>query len=99
MKNHADAILNCTAVAVSDSSVKEGYGTAAWGIEGETEDNRPLGRIIASGGQHNQSLYWSELTGVLAIIIMIKKIQNFMISKKREIEFACGSLSALNMAF
>ncbi len=82
VKNHAEAIRNCTAVAVSDGSFKEGYGTAAWVIEGETEDSQLLGRIIAPGGQHNQSPYRSELTGILAAIIMIKKKYKSIISKK-----------------
>lgn len=60
----ARAIQNREAVAVSDGSIKEGFGTAAWAIEGVDSSSRIVRKVVAPGDKQDHSAYRSELAGI-----------------------------------
>jgi hypothetical protein len=95
----ADAIRNHAAIAVSDGSYKEEYGTAAWVIEGDSAIGRILGRVIVPGGAHDHSSYRSELAGILAIMTITNKLCDFYDIDNGSVEIACDGRSALDKAF
>ncbi len=55
----ATAIRNCEAIAVSDGSFKDGYGTAAWVLEGGDCRGRIVGQVIAPGDEQDHLAYRS----------------------------------------
>jgi hypothetical protein len=95
----ADAIRNHAAIAVSDGSYKEEYGTAAWAIEGDDNNGRIVGKVIVPGGAHVHSSYRSELAGILAIMTITNKLCDFYDIKDGSIELACNGRSAIDKAF
>jgi hypothetical protein len=95
----AEAIRNRTAIAVSDGSFKDTYGTAAWVLEGDSSDGRIVGRVIAPGNDVDHSAYRSELSGILAVMIMVKHICEHHKIKEGAVELACDGLSAIDKAF
>jgi hypothetical protein len=90
------ALQNREAIAVSDGSFKNEYGTAAWVIEGADSHGRILGQVIAPGGPSDHSPYRSELTGIYSIMIMVNRLCEFYDIKEGENELACDGLSALD---
>ncbi len=95
----ATAIKSCTATAVSDGSFKDGYGTAAWVLEGTDSSGRIVGQVIAPGDSKDQSAYRSELAGIFSIMVIIEKHCYFYGILEGEITIGCDGLSALNRAF
>lgn len=83
----ATALRQDVAMVVSDCSYRETNGTVAFVLGGEYSVGCIVGTIIVPGNAHNHSAYRSELTGIYAMMIMVKT------------EFACDGLSALNRAF
>jgi hypothetical protein len=57
-----------------------------------------IGRVISPGTGSDQSVYRSELSGILAIMIMVKHICSYHHISEGSIELACDGLSALNKA-
>jgi hypothetical protein len=72
--NIALTITNGTAIAVSDGSFKSGDGSAVFIIEGTTQNHQIKGCVIAPGGKDTQSAYRSELSGILATLVVTNKI-------------------------
>jgi hypothetical protein len=95
----ADAIRNRVAIAVSDGSFKDTYGTVAWVLEGDNSAGCIIGRVISPGTGSDQSAYRSKLSGILAIMIMVKHICSYHHISEGSVELACDGLSALNKAF
>jgi hypothetical protein len=62
------AIKNNAAIAVSDGSFRQGFGTAAFVLEGYDQDQQLKGRVISPGCKEDHSAYRSELTGILATL-------------------------------
>lgn len=60
----AQAILQGEAIAVSDCSFKDKYGTAAWVLEGNNHRGRNSGAVIVPGNAEDQLSYKSELAGI-----------------------------------
>ena len=60
----ADAIWNGRAIAVSDSSYKDHFGTAAYVLEGDTGDHHIVAVMVVPGDHHSQSPFHSELAGL-----------------------------------
>jgi Reverse transcriptase (RNA-dependent DNA polymerase) len=94
-----NALKNGTAIAVSDGSYKETFGTAAFVLEGVNSNGRIVNTVIAPGNAHNQSPYRSELTGIYATMVLVQKLCKYYDISSGQIEFACDGLSALNKAF
>jgi hypothetical protein len=95
----AEAIKNGDAIAVSDGSFKDGFGTAAYVIETDYCRGRMTGKVITPGGLTDQSPYRSELSGILSILVLIKHLCEVHNISDGSIEVGCDGLSALNRAF
>ncbi len=95
----AQAILHGDAIAVSDGSFKDHYGTAVWVIEGGDQRGRILGRVIVPGGAEDQSAYRSELAGIYSIFIIVQHICKVYDIRSGSIELGCDGESAINKLF
>jgi hypothetical protein len=91
----AKAIRAGVAVAVSDGSFKDAFGTAAWVIQGETTEGEVLGRCSVPGPAEWQSAYRSELCGILGSVYCITNL----VAKKGittgKVRIGCDGLSAI----
>ena len=67
----AEAIWNGQAIAVSDGSYKDHFGTAAYVLEGDTDDHHIVAVMVVPGDHHSQSPFCSELVGLYGIIHMV----------------------------
>jgi uncharacterized protein CbrC (UPF0167 family) len=70
----AQAIREGVAVAVSDGSFKDSFGTASWVIQGNTTVGEVLGRCSVPGPAEWQSAYRSELCGILGSVHCITNL-------------------------
>jgi len=93
------SIQSFEAISVSNGSYHEGYGSAAWVLEGSTSANRITGVIETPGERDSQSLYRSELTGLFCIILMVTKLCDFYQIREGGITLGCDGESALAKAF
>ena len=75
--NLAEAIKNGTAIAVSDGSFSNEFGTASWVIEGANSHGRITGNNISPGDRLDQNAYRSELSGLYGIVLTIQAICQF----------------------
>jgi hypothetical protein len=94
----ASSIQNSSAIAVSDGSYIDTFGTAAWIIESE-ELTQISGRLITPGEPKVHSSYRSELSGLHCIIYIMHKICQFYNISEGEINFDCDSESAIDQVF
>ena len=94
----AEAIINGTAIAVSDGSFSKAHGTAAWIIQGVSGPGEVGGVLVVPGYPSDQSPYRSELAGLYAIMTAVEAICAFYNIKEGSIEVACDGESALNNA-
>jgi hypothetical protein len=91
----AQAIRDGVAVAISDGSFKDEFGTASWTLQGEDDYNAIKGRCSVPGPAEWQGAYRSELCGLLGIIycaITLAKKKGITTGKLR---VGCDGLSAL----
>jgi hypothetical protein len=70
----ASAIIQGTAIAVSDGSFKDHQGTSAFNIEGSSDQGRCVGVNIVPGEKESQSPYRSELVGIAGALEAIHGI-------------------------
>ena len=94
-----EAIHQSQAIAVCDGSYKEGFGTAAYVLEGSTSHNRLVAVNVVPGLTMDQSSYRSELAGLYGIIAMVQLICEQYMVTSGAIEVGCDSSSALNHVF
>jgi len=94
----AEAIINGTAVAVSDGSFAKAHGTAAWIIQDDSGSGEVGGSLVVPGYPSDQSAYRSELAGLYAILIAVETICVYFDIHDGSIEVACDGESALNNA-
>jgi hypothetical protein len=96
-----DAIKWGEAIAVSDGSFMDLYGTVTWVKEGYSMDGRITGRIITPENAEVKSAYRSEfmVDGILAIFTMVQNLDNFFILTGRGVELDSDGISALDKAF
>ncbi len=88
-----------TTIAVSDGSYKDTFSTAAWVLEGDTSTGRIVGHVIAPGNGVDHSAYRSELSGILAVMIMVKNLCVYHNIKEGSVELACNGLSTIFVAW
>ena len=67
-----ESIKQGTAVGVSDGSFKDEYGTACWIMEDAQGLERIVGLCEVPGFCDEQDAYRSELTGIYALILVVK---------------------------
>ena len=87
------------AVAVSDGSFKEEFGTACWIIENELGTERIIGLIDIPGSKKDHDAYRSELGGLYGIVTAVDILVEISKLKEGGIEIGCDGMSALNRAF
>jgi hypothetical protein len=64
----AQALTQCTAIAVSDGSFKNQQGTSAFVIEGHSAVGQLVGVNVIPGNAASQNPRWSKLGGVAGIL-------------------------------
>ena len=72
----AEAIRRGKAIAVSDGSYKEGFGTSAFVIESLSTGQRVKGCNIAPGHVDDQSSHRSELSGIAGIVTTLSLLSS-----------------------
>jgi hypothetical protein len=72
-----EAVQTGEAIAVCDGFYQDSYGTASWVIEGVTPGIRAQGCVLSPGGAKIQSAYRSELSGILAIMIVAQLLCDY----------------------
>ncbi len=95
----AQALQDGTAIAVSDGSYKDNYGTAAWTLQGSDEEGAIEGVNIAPGHPKDQSSYRSEIAGLYGIIAAIKCVCTYHQVTQGSIEVGCDGEQALYNVF
>lgn len=73
----ASTIQDREAIAVSDGSFKDQYGTAAWIIEGCDHCGKIVGKCIAPGGPQGHSPYWGKWMGFYATMLFVNNLCKF----------------------
>lgn len=93
------AIHQVDTIAISDSSLKDQYGTAAWVIEGCSYVGHLVGAAIVPGTNKDHSAYKSDLVGIYSILVAVKHICKYIHIKHGRIELGCDGKMALDKAF
>ncbi len=73
----AKAITQGEAIAISDGSYKDTYGTAAWVFKGAAATGRVVGSVVVPGSAQDQSSYRSELAGIYSILVLLRTYASF----------------------
>ena len=87
------------AVAMTDGSFKDKHATAAWGVKQDTDDKRYVARdtVVSSGHPKIQSVYRSELTGILALVRAVNVSCGPVESGQGSVEVGQDCLSAITI--
>jgi hypothetical protein len=96
----AQAIRDGVAIAVSDGSFKDGFGTSALVIEASDSTDNIIAVNIVPGNPDAQNLYRSELAGIfgqLTLVNVICKVHN--ITHGSITICGCDGMSALTKVF
>ena len=91
----ATAIQNNEAVAVSDASLKECFGTTAYVLEGPNSINRALGVNVVPGPIKDGDSYRCELAGLIGMITLINAICKRHQISQGSVNLACDNQSTL----
>lgn len=91
----AAAIISGRCIAVSDGSEKDGIGTAAWVLEGDSSKHRIKGLSIVPGSDADQSSYRSEYAGLYSLIYAVSKICEYHDIQAGTVELCCDGLGPL----
>jgi hypothetical protein len=94
----ANAIAQGEAIAVSNGSFKDLYGTVAWGFEGANDTGQISGAVVVPGSAKDQSSYRSELAGIYSILAFAKRLCVLYKMTTGSIELGCNGQSALDKA-
>jgi hypothetical protein len=95
----AEAIRQRKAVAVSDGSYKDEFGTAAYVLEGANSENRLVGVLVSPGRPEDQQSSRSELAGLYGVVVMVNLVCKQFDIKDGVIEVGCDSQSSLRNVF
>jgi hypothetical protein len=93
------AIQQGNAIAISDGSFQDQFGTASWVLEGTCAIGRIVGDVIVPGAARDHSAYRSELAGIYSILVCAKHLCDFFNITPGSIELGCDGQSALDKAF
>jgi len=94
-----EAIRTGMAIAVSDGSFKDMFGTAALVIKGEDSDNRVLAVNVTPGDPEDQSSYCSKLSGIFGVVTLVNLICEVFSISSGEITSGCNGIEALKSSF
>ena len=92
----ADCIRAGTAVGVSDGSLKDGFGTAAYVLEGASQHNRLRGVNKVPGPICEGDSHRCELAGIYGILTVVECICEHHEILSGRIHLACDNQSAVN---
>ncbi len=95
----AAAIATGEAIAISDGSFQDQYGTAAWVFEGIDAIGRVTGAVVVPGSAKDQSAYRSELAGIYTIVLFTMKLCDFYQIMTGSVELGCDGQPALDKSF
>jgi len=93
------AILEGSAIAISDGSYKNFFGTVSWTIGNPEVAALLSGQAVCPGAAPDMDSYRSELAGIYCIMAVVKKFCSFHHIEEGSIEIGCDGLSALDIAF
>jgi hypothetical protein len=68
-----EAIQERSAMAISDGSYKNTFGTAAWTIGNPDTTSLLSGQVVCQGKADDMDSYRSELAGIYCIMIVVEK--------------------------
>jgi hypothetical protein len=92
----AQAIRDGKAIALSDGSFKDGFGTSALVIEAEDSDDNIIAVDVVPGNTDDQGSYRSELAGIFGQVIMVDTICKVHGITQGAIECGCDGEGAIN---
>jgi len=95
----AEAIQEGSAMAISNGSYKNTFGTVAWTIGNPDTTSFLSGQAVCPGKADDMDLYRTELAGIYCIMIVVEKFCCFHDIKEGSIELGCDGLSALESVF
>jgi hypothetical protein len=95
----AEAIRDGTAIGISVGSLKDGFGTASWVLEGSSPRHRIRGDNIVPGDTADQGSYRSELSGLYGITLGVYALCEFYKINQGAIEVGCDCITALERRF
>jgi len=94
-----DALLDESAMAISDGSYKDTFGTASWTIGDPNIDGLISGVAVCPGNADDMDSYRCELVGIYCIMVIVQKFCEYYHISKGSIELGCDGLSALESIF
>jgi hypothetical protein len=95
----AQAIRDGTAIAISDGSFKEDFGTSALVIEASDSTDNIIAVNVVPGNLDNQGSYRSELAGIFGQITLVNALCNVHGITQGSIECGRDGVGALNKVF
>jgi hypothetical protein len=95
----AQAIQNGTAIALSDGSFKDGFGTSAIIIEASDPGDNIIAVNVVPGCKDTQSSFRSKLSGIFGQVIMINTICQLYGITHGSITCGCDGEDALRQSF
>jgi hypothetical protein len=93
------AIQSFDAIAVSDGSYQDSFGSAAWVLEGTTDKGRITGEVGTPRDSESQSSYRSKLKGLYYIVLTVSTLCAHYGLTEGGITVGCDGESALEQAF
>jgi hypothetical protein len=94
-----ESIKRGNAIAVSDGSYKEGFGTSAFVIQSLSIGNRISGRNIPPGHSSIQSSYRSELAGIAGIVNVLCMLCQIYSVQEGALEVGLDNEQAMKSVF
>ena len=95
----AQAIRAGTAIAISDGSFKDRFGTAAIVIEAEDSEHNIIAVNVVPGNPEDQGAFRSELAGLFGQVILVNTICAVHQITQGTIECGCDGKAALEKMF
>ena len=92
----SEALREGTALAVSDGSFKDSFGTSAFVLEGKDGTHRLTGANVVPGHPDDQSAYRSEIAGVCAILQVLLMICQLFNITEGEVEIGLDGEAAMD---
>jgi hypothetical protein len=93
------AISNSSLKIVNDGSFKDGWGSAAVILEGDTPAGRASYSLTVPGDSGEMSAYRAELAGIYSAIWLSTKLCSYHNVSSGVVYFGCDGLSALWQSF
>jgi hypothetical protein len=94
-----EALRDRSAMAISDGSYKDSFGTASWTVGDPEIPDLISGLAVCPGNAKDMDSYRSELAGIYCIVAVMEKFCRYHNLLEGCIELGCDGLSALDSAF